>query len=69
MTDELAAHPKRTVTNSGGSTEQELRKLSKCRYPSKETAIASMRDRWKTMPLTPKEQADWWLEETRSRPI
>ena len=69
MTDEAVDRPKGTMPNNGGCMEQEVRELLKTRYPSKEAAIASMRESWKTMPHTPREQADKWLEDTRSRPV
>ncbi len=67
--DEVVARVKKAAANKGHSMEQELRELLKTRYPSKEAAIASMRESWKTMPTTPRERADKWLEDTRNRPI
>ena len=67
--EDVVARLKKVAANNGHSMEQELRELLKTRYPSKEAAIASMRESWKTMLPTPREQADKWLEETRNRPI
>ena len=69
MTDEAIDRPKGTMPNNGGCTEQEVRELLKTRYPCKIAAIASMRESWKTMPPTLREQADKWLEDTRSRSV
>ena len=66
---DIIARLKRAAANNGRSMEQEVRELLKTRYPSKEAAIASMRESWKTVPLTPREHADRWLEDIRSRPI
>ena len=66
--EDVVARLKRAAANNGRSMEQEVRELLNTRYPSKEAAIASMRESWKTMPPTPKEQVDKWLEDTRNRP-
>ena len=63
--EDVVARLKKVAANNGRSMEQEIRELLKTRYPSKEAAIASMRESWKTMPPTSQEQADKWLEDTR----
>lgn len=67
--DDVVTRLKKVAANKGHSMEQELRELLKTRYPSREAAITSMRESWKTMPPTPREQADKWLEDTRNRQI
>ena len=67
--EDLVARLKRAAADNGRSMEQEVRELLKTRYLSKEAAIASMRESWKTMLPTSRELADTWLEDTRNRPI
>ncbi len=67
--DDVVERLKARAKNNGHSMEQELRDLLKTRYSSKEEAIASMRESWKTIPPTPKEEIDGWLDEIRNRPI
>jgi plasmid stability protein len=67
--DDVVERLKTRAKSNGRSMEQELRELLRVRYPSKEAAIASMRESWKTMPTTSKEEIDKWLDETRNRPV
>ena len=69
MTDDAVAHRKRIGKISGRPKEQEAPSQPVSRNSSKEAAIASMRESWKTMPPTSQEQAYTWLEDTRNRPI
>jgi plasmid stability protein len=67
--DDVVERLKARAKNKGHSMEQEVREILNARYPTKEAAIASMRESWKTMPTTSKEEADKWLDEIRNRPV
>ena len=67
--EDVVARLKKAAARKDRSMEQEVRELLKIRYLSKEAAIVSMQESWETMPPTPREQADKWLEDTRNRPL
>jgi hypothetical protein len=67
--DDVVERLKARAKNKGHSMEQEVRELLSEQYLRRLAVLDEIKESWKTMPPTPREEIDSWIREGRGRPI
>ena len=65
LPEDLVARVKESARRKGHSMEHEIRELLASRYPTKAALFEDIRESWKTMPPSSKEEIDSWIESGR----